>query len=508
VSRRGPAGGLFGAAVLVLAAAVVAVGGAGAAEPVGGVSAREVRLHPADTVLACAGPPRLPTLPGTPSTDGGFVATAETATAGRAVAPAGGDAPALALQATDRGAGGVVVQGRVSGSVVSAAAPATGQQVARAVPARGAAEPAALASMQSAVTPAGDLRGMAASACAVPGEELWLLGGATVVGRSARLDLVNPGQTPSTVDVAVLTDTGTSTPQAGQHLVLAPGERTEVPLEALVPEAAALGVRVAAAGSPVGASLVETALRGLTPAGVETVVPGVGPRPEQVVPGVAVRKRSADPVLRLAAPGEEDAVVRWRILGRAGQVGGEGPAAATVPAGSVLDVQLDGLPAGPYTLVVDADVPVVAAAASSSGDGRGPTDRAWSASTDPLTGTVPVALPEGVRARLLLSAVGTGDGAGEGARVEVQALDAGGSVTGRVGVPLADGATSAVDVRSLAPGGAAALLVTVPPGADGVHGAVELTAPAHAGPALTSVLVLRPAPPAPGSVRVVQSSRW
>lgn len=505
------------AAALVAAGVVLATGG-GSAESSVDAPSHDIRLDPADAVQACAGPPRLAAPADAPTTDEDFAAVADIATTGSAVALAGKEPPALTVQASDATRPGAVSRGTAAGEIVTAQfvteqGAEAGQLVARAVPDRAAsgADPAALSAVQAAVTPSGDLRGLAASGCAVLGSDLWLLGGATTVGSSARLDLVNPGATPTTVDLTVLTEAGSSSPEAGQGVSLAPGERREVLLEGLAPGAASLGVRVAAAGGPVGASIVSSALGGLTPAGVETIVPGSAPAAEQVVPGVVVRARSAPPLLRLVAPGGEDAVARWRLLGPKGQVAAKGTAAATVPAGSALDVPLQGLRPGDYTVVVEADGPVAAAVRTSSGTGRGPTDVAWSGSAEPLAGAVPAALPgQGAEARLLLYSTDTSTDYSTGgeAHVDVRALAPDGSTTGRVRATVDDTATATVDVGALAPRGAAALVLEIPEGSEGVRAAVDLTVPAAEGPVLTSVLAVRPPPPVPGSVTVVQSSRW
>ncbi|MDO8108572.1 DUF5719 family protein [Isoptericola sp. b441] len=277
--------------------------------------------------------------------------------------------------------------------------------------------PAWVAGSVGVSTEAGDLRGLAGATCRPAANEAWLVGGATTVGSSARLVLQNPGSTPAQVSLELWGSTGPVEPVgSGQYLVPAGAERV-VLLEGVAAEQPRLVVHVQAAGGLVAAYLQDSELRGLTSAGLDDVVPGAAPATRQVVPGVALAGSPADGadpgVLRLLAP-DEAGTADVHVLGPDGEVplpGGH----VSLDAGSVLDLPLGGLPAGDYTLVVDADVPVVAAAMITRGQGVGaaqaseetPLDRAWAASVEP--GTVgPVALP-GLGTWHLVVAVPPGD---------------------------------------------------------------------------------------------------
>lgn len=511
------AAGAGALAALGLTAATAALGSAVVPAERATVPVIEVAVAAGETSLTCAGPPQLPGGEDVGGTDPAFeAAPSETSTVSAAVAlgekSTGDAAPAATVPALTLGdSAGVAAADVTVAPLAVASGDGAAPTSARAVPTD--AGPPSLAAVQVALTPEGDLRGLAASACVEPSDDAWLVGGGTVVGRSARLVLANPGATTASADLTVLTPAGTVEPPTGQGLVLAPGEQMSLLVEGLAPEAAAVAVRVEVSGGRVGATLVDTLLRGLVPGGVETVVPGAVPAPHQVVPGLVVADGGPPPVLRFAVPGGEDGVVRWRLLGGAGPVALTGPAAATVPAGTVMDVPVEGLPAGDYTAVVDADVPVLAAASSGTGlGGDDPSDTAWSPAGAELAGTSLVALPpgpsadgvDGVTSRLVLSADD------DAADVEVQALAADGARTGLVRVAVPTGATVTSDVAALAPDGAAALLVTPPAGVRGLHAAVVLAAPADEGADLVSVLSVRPAPTAPSAVgvRTVQDGRW
>ena len=482
---------------LLLAAVAVLAGSELAPRPVAApAAAREVPLPAGDAVLTCPGAPRLLTLEGEPPTDPEFGARARTVPSVTAVA-AGGTAPRLTVTTTEE-----EVAGSRAGWLSTASTAPHGSSAVRAGQQAGHARVSAL---QTAVTTDGDLRGLAASPCSRPARRTWLTGGGTVVGRSVRLELANAGATTATVDVSVLTPDGRVDPPAGQDVPVVGGGTTELLVEALVPGVEALAVGVSATGGRVGASLVDTWLDGLTPKGTDVVVPGVAPAEHQVVPVAAVLPRGDAPVLRIAVPGTEDAVARWQVHGPAGQVEAEGRSARTVPAGTVVDVPLEGLEAGVHAVVVDADVPVTAAVTSTSGGAANAADRASSVSTAPLRERTLVPLPAPpVTGRLVLSA------GQEPADVEVQALtpDAVPARSRRVTVPARS--TLEIALADIAPRAATVLAVEPASRAGGLRAALLLTADAADGAPLVSVVPLRPAPPDPGAlvVRPLPDGRW
>lgn len=452
MSRRGAVAGVLLAVTAGGLAAAGTVWAGGAAAPVPS-SPRAVAVADAPSTTVCPGPPVLPGGVDEPGTDPGFdPAPVDVVTSLRAVAAPG--APSLSgavLAGADVAAAPLPAQGTVltaDGSVpVSVTAAPT------------AAGPSSLGALHTAATTGGDLRGLAATRCAVPVSQGWLVGGGTSVGRSGRLLLANPGAAPSTVDLTVLTPGGAVEPVAGRDLVLAPGEQRQVLLEGLVGGQDAVAVGFAARGAPVSALLVDTRLRGLTPAGVDIVAASTGPATRQVVPGLEVDGRTALSV-RLAVPGDVQAVVRWQLYGPEGPVAdGVEDAVATLAPGTVVDVRLPAVGPAAYSLAVEADVPVLAAVAlergqtqAPSADGAGePVDVAWAASTPPLAGESVVVLPrDGVSARLALSADGSG---GPGA-VEVVDVAVDGTAGASRRVSVAETTTTLLDLPSIGDGSA------------------------------------------------------
>ena len=262
---------------------------------------------------------------------------------------------------------------------------------------------AAYASTAS-VTSAGDLRGLAAAACQDPGITQWLVGGGTELGTTTELVLSNPSRTPATVTVDVW--------GAGGELVLAgpstylvpPGGQVTTLLGGLAAEQNRLVARTTASGALVTAHLQHTVLDGLTPAGVDYVTAGAEPATAQVLTGVTIEASEVGDadvaLLRLLAP-EAAGTASVRVLGASGQQVLRGAETVELTAGAVTDISLAGLPAGTYTVVVQADTDVVAGAQMTRTGTQDPDqpmigtpkDRAWVAARHDRSGTGIAAVP-------------------------------------------------------------------------------------------------------------------
>lgn len=245
---------------------------------------------------------------------------------------------------------------------------------------------------------AGDLRSLAAAPCLAPASELWLVGGATTLGRTAALELVNPGETTATVRVEGWGPTGPLDLPLLESLSLAPRTSTRVLVEASAADVERLALHVTATGGQVSAALVDAALTGVTPQGVEMVVPTLAPATELLIPGVslvAADAEAGDPasaanVLRLVNPGSEPALAAVELLGSDGAEPVPGADALTVDGGAVFEITLAGLPAGVHGVRVTADQPLTGAvqtarAATVQGDDAVTMDRAWSVAVAPAT---------------------------------------------------------------------------------------------------------------------------
>ncbi|MFC8191168.1 DUF5719 family protein [Cellulomonas sp. NPDC057328] len=512
---------LGGLAVLALAGGAVAAGvhlGVADAVP---VAAADVDTPPTPTTLACAGtlqPPAerergddafdpTPVAPAT--TVDAVVAAGRGAGAAEVLPPGRGDATGRLAAG-----GGVLRLDPVVDPLVVRGAPADTAPV--------------LAAATTSLVSAGDLRGLAAASCTPPGVDDWLVGGATTVGSTATLVLTNPGLTTAEVTLEVWGPNGPVEPTTDRHVV-APGATQVVDLGGAAAEQRGVVVHVTSTGGQVAAHVQDSVVEGFTPAGTDLVVPGRGPAQRQLVPGIVVEESQVGgevgPALRLLAPGEDGTTARVTLLGGDGPLDLPGADEVELAAGTVVDVPLAGLPAGAWTVVVDADEPVVAAAvATRTGtagelDDRPRVERAWSAATTAgtsgtSTGTSvdthgAVALPAGVAATLVVGAVADGEdptatGAG---RARLHVLDDDGRVLSEHDVTVDAGTTGSWAVADLAPGAAdaAGLELEVLGGADVVW-AVHLEVAQEDGP-LVSVLTPVPVADAAATLRVREDPR-
>lgn len=281
--------------------------------------------------------------------------------------------------------------------------------------ASGTQDAAAYASAAS-VTAAGDLRGMAAAACQEPGVTQWLVGGGTTLGTTTELVLSNPSRTPATVTLDLWGAGGELTLAGPSTYLVPPGGQVTTLLGGLAAEQNRLVARVTASGALVTAYLQHTVLDGLTPGGVDYVTAGAEPATAQVLTGVTVEASAVTDadvaLLRLLAP-QDGGTATIRVLGADGQQVLRGAESVELAAGAVADVSLAGLPAGTYTVVVQADTAVVAGAQmtrTGTADADQPMigtpkDRAWVAARHDRSPAGVAVLPAGTQALVVLTAL-------------------------------------------------------------------------------------------------------
>ena len=253
---------------------------------------------------------------------------------------------------------------------VTAKLPATGPV---SLVGEGAFAPAVAASQEWLVN-GKDLRGLASAPCAPGVSDMWLLGGGAGPGRQERLVLTNPGANPVTADVTVHGDAG----PVGDPRVetVPPGGRVTLLLDALAPAEPHPAVHVTADGGGLNGTLTDTWVDGSTPLGAETTTPTAAPATVHVVPAAVFGTAATS--LRVAVPGEQEAVVKVTVLAKDGLVPLTGETVLSVGAGAVGELPLTGVPAGTDAVVLRSDVPVVASVLSRVGDPKAPGDFAWS----------------------------------------------------------------------------------------------------------------------------------
>ncbi len=332
----------------------------------------------------------------------------------------------------------------------------------------------------------GDTRRLVTSACLPAAASSWLIAGGAAPGRLEHLVLSNPGANPVTVDVRVFGLRGLTRSPNGQGIVVAGHGRTVILLDAIAGSEVSPVVHVIARGGKVAAVLSDSWLDGLVPRGGDDVVPVAGPARAQVIAGVQIDGRAS---LRLAVPGDSEAVVQSRVLTPRGPKPLPAGGVTRVGAGSTRDIELGSLPPGAYGVQVRSDVPVVAAVmVDSRRTSTGPSDLAWAAASLPIRTLAGMVLPgssvSGFTQRLDLVATS----APSTVMVTMVGPD-GGASTKKVAV--AQDSVSIVSLKGASSHGAQSVWVTpVTPLSGAVRAAVLTTVTDAAGP-MVSLTPLR-----------------
>jgi hypothetical protein len=245
---------------------------------------------------------------------------------------------------------------------------------------------------------AAGLVGLVASACAAPAASLWLVGGSTEVGRTTLVNLQNPTDVAAVVDLTLIGEDGPVSPPGASGIPVPAGEQVVVPLSGLAPGTAAPVVRVESRGGRVAATLQQSIVRGIDPGGVDTFGATAAPARQQYIPGVRVSNAAGitelvstedhadlSTVVRLFVPGSEHTEVRIGVVPDDPDAEGASVAFEIEP-DQVVDVPLEALEDGSYTVTLDADLPVLAAVRQSQVTTTGALDFAWLAAAEAIPG--------------------------------------------------------------------------------------------------------------------------
>ena len=313
----------------------------------------------------------------------------------------------MAVTAPDRALPTGLADGRGAGSLKLSGLP-TGGKWAAPVTVRGHALSAKISTAQSALAAGGgamapgtvatqhswvktgDDRGLVTAACMPAAASSWLIAGGAGPGRRERLVLTNPGPNPVMVDLAVLGVKGPIQSPNGHGLVVGARARLVVLLDAIAGAEPSPVVHVIAHGGEVAAVLSDVWLDGVISRGGDDVVPVAAPAREQVIAGVAIAGRAT---LRIAVPGDGEAVVEARVLTASGPKPLDANGVTRLAAHSTKDIDLSALPGDAYAVQVRSDVPVVAAAMVDRRLAPGaPSDLAWAGASAPITTLAGMAL--------------------------------------------------------------------------------------------------------------------
>lgn len=497
-NRRGPNKGVVGgvmSAVVILAAGGGAVAASGIVPgPTGGtnVEVKQADVPAGRSLGVCPEPARL--LAGTDvGTDADFSPVSTTATSAlNAVILSNPAGTVPGSNVTSLDGKGIA---RIAPAPTSTPSPTPGPPVLAAAvtsitsvtsPAVVGADPigneqASLSANLSYSATDGDLRGLAAAQCQQPGNDAWLLGANTALGRTAVLNLSNASETPATVSLDLFGAQGQIQAPGARGLLIAPGTTRSVNLAGLAPNESDLAVHLRSTGGPVAGTIQQSVLRGLVPGGVEFLTPGTAPSTLQVMSGVDVQDAAAVqalggksgftdavPALQLAVPGSSDAVVQVKVYGANGERQIADGGVVTVKGGTVASLKLDGLPSGSYTVTASSDVAFVASTRVVRGaKADSPADFAWSPSSSRLGSQHLVAAP---RAGQSFFSFGVPEGR---ATVSYAPVTADGKVGKSVDVDISGGTTSLIELPAKS-GDAAVAGYVVSAEGDPVYGSIIL----------------------------------
>ena len=250
------------------------------------------------------------------------------------------------------------------------------------------------------------LRGLAATNCQLPSNDLWLVGGSTATGREALLVLRNTTQVDSTVDLEIFSEAGMVDAPGLNGIAVVAGKTTVIPLAGVVPKTKSFVTHVSASGGAVAAWIQQRTVRGLSAAGVDYVSPSPQFSKQQVIPGIFIRgavqtnkliTQNSDyadlvPVLRVFVPGKANATVTAQIVGATANTFGT-VVRSTVNAGSVADIEIPGLKDGNYVALISADAEVQTAIRLSRVTATSAPDFTWIPAAEKFSGKRNITVP-------------------------------------------------------------------------------------------------------------------
>ena len=269
----------------------------------------------------------------------------------------------------------------------------------------GATEAPLVAGAQSQTAASETLGGLAAAACTEASSDSWLVSGSTDVGRTSLVLLSNPTTVVASVDLAVYGEAGLVDAPGSTGILVQPGSQRIVSLAGLAPNLRTPVVHVTAAGGQVAAALQQSLVRGIQPGGVELSGPTTTPSATQTIPGVVVSELGAEasadvgavsedtPSVRVLVPGDTDATVSVGVQSEDGASTGTS-LEVEIQAGIATEIPLSGVVAGNYTVKLNSDQPIVAAAASTTA-GSVAADFAWYSAAAPQDGDFLVSVADG-----------------------------------------------------------------------------------------------------------------
>lgn len=241
-----------------------------------------------------------------------------------------------------------------------------------------ATKPNLIAGTQSQVAKSDVISGLASSVCGEGSTDQWLVGGSTEVGRTTLLFLNNPLDVEAVVGLDIYGENGKVDAPGTANIIVKPRSQRILSLAAFAPNLVQPVVHVTTSGGQVFATMQQTVTRVVTPSGIDFVSPGAPAATMQVIPGVALSGQSGQdgeggqvtsdlaPTIRVLIPGAKGAQVTATII----NTNGESTVVKTqLSSQHVVQLPFSGVPDGIYTVVVTANVPLLAGARTVQGAG-------------------------------------------------------------------------------------------------------------------------------------------
>jgi hypothetical protein len=474
--------GLFGAVLLVLAAVYVAAW----------------RIQPSHTSAQPSSPPTAAVTsvtrscpPPAPNAGQAHIALMSMPSGSAAVKSGAGTVALTAVpaapSASKQAAAARPVTVSAPGALVTVTAPAAARLGGTAVAAAGGVA-AGFEAEQS------DASGMGVVTCTHPGSDMWFVGTGTDGGASqVRLYLMNTGDLPASVNVAILTDAGL---QSGLNtgITVAPHQFAAENIAPLVHGSVALALHVQTSSGQVAAAAWESGS-----SGGAWLPQAAGPATRLVIPGLTVASSAAR--LFVTVPGSTDARVKVVAFTAQGKFPQFGSVPVDAPGSATSSFPLTSLGASPAGLLLTSTVPIVAGVLV-PGQGIGSFSTAVAPVTEqgvvagnPATrgltvGLVLTAPAATARASIAVIGVGAGAGPATAGGQQVTTVKAGHTLAVTVPRPRGGRQPFAVVITPLAGSGPIYAARVVTTGAGGLSAPVASLLPV---PSALTMITLSPA---------------
>jgi hypothetical protein len=249
--------------------------------------------------------------------------------------------------------------------------------------------------------------GYLATECGDALNEQWLVGGSTTTGRDTIVTISNGSDVDARIDLEMWGSKGLIDAPGSRGIIIPPNSQRSYSVAGFAPDEPSPVVHLTSSGAAVWANLHTTSVRGLVPGGLDRIGPVAGPTTTVAFPllhipndeniGAVLGDASYSDIvaaLRFLVPGDTDAVVTITLDPH--NDGESLVVTATIPAGATLDIPLSDLSEGDWSVTIESEQPLVAAARVGFHDTKtGITDIAWASGAPAQIGTASVMAPAG-----------------------------------------------------------------------------------------------------------------